>query len=144
MKNNEYFIVHKSILPEYFEQVIKVRELTSEGKVSVSDACKMENISRSTYYKYKDFIFRTAKNSGSKAYFRIKTQDEKGVLSSILQIVYSASGNVISINQDSPIDGSAFITLAIDASDLSVSLEDLKNNLSILNGIKSIDIVGVE
>ena len=104
----------------------------------------MENISRSTYYKYKDFIFRTAKNSGSKAYFRIKTQDEKGVLSSILQIVYSASGNVISINQDSPIDGSAFITLAIDASDLSVSLEDLKNNLSILNGIKAIDIVGVE
>lgn len=144
MKNNEYFIVHKSILPEYFEQVIMVRELTNDGKISVSEACKMQHISRSTYYKYKDFIFRTAKNSGSKVFFRIKTQDEKGVLSSILQGVYGAGGNIISINQDSPIDGSAFITLTIDVTDLNISIEELTNNLSILQGIKAVDIVGVE
>ena len=27
MKNNEYLIIHKSILPEYFDQVIAAREL---------------------------------------------------------------------------------------------------------------------
>ena len=77
MKNNEYYIVHQSILPDYFEQVIKVRELINDKGFSVSDACKMENISRSTYYKYKDFIFRPAKNTGTKALFSIKTADEK-------------------------------------------------------------------
>ena len=55
MKSNEYLIVHKSILPEYFEQVIQARELINDKNFSVSDACKQLNISRSTYYKYKDY-----------------------------------------------------------------------------------------
>ena len=73
MKSNEYFIVHKSILPEYFEQVIKARELINDKNVSVSEACKLQNISRSTYYKYKDYIFRPSKDTGNKAIFVIKT-----------------------------------------------------------------------
>ena len=58
MKNNEYLIVHKSILPEYFDQVIAARELIVERDYSVTEACKLNNISRSTYYKYKDYILR--------------------------------------------------------------------------------------
>ena len=73
MKSNEYFIVHKSVLPEYFEQVIKARELINDKNYSISDACKEQNISRSTYYKYKDYIFRPSKDSGNKAIFVVKT-----------------------------------------------------------------------
>ena len=59
MKNNDYYIIHKSILPTYYEDIIKTRELINDLKISVSDACKANGISRSTYYKYKDYIFRT-------------------------------------------------------------------------------------
>lgn len=144
MKNNEYYIVHQSILPDYFEQVIKVRELINDKGFSVSDACKMENISRSTYYKYKDFIFRPAKNTGTKALFNIKTADEKGTLSSILQLVYNVGGNIISINQNTPIDQSAYINITIDVSELKETVEELKEKLSQLQSIKSVDIIGVE
>lgn len=144
MKNNEYYIVHHSILPEYFEQVIKVRELINDKGYSVSDACKMENISRSTYYKYKDCIFRPAKGTGSKALFSIKTEDEKGILSNILQVIYDCSGNIISINQSTPIDNSAYISISIDASDLHITLEELKEKISSLSFIKAVDIMGVE
>lgn len=144
MKNNEYFIVHKSILPEYFEQVIKARELINDKNFSVSDACKELNISRSTYYKYKDYIFRPSKATGNKAIFVIKTIDEKGVLSNILSIVYSKLGNIISINQDKPLDDTAYITLAIDISELNSSIEKLKEDLSLISGVKSVDIMGVE
>ncbi len=144
MKNNEYYIVHQSILPDYFEQVIKVRELINDKGFSVSDACKMENISRSTYYKYKDFIFRPAKNTGTKALFSIKTADEKGTLSSILQLVYNVGGNIISINQNTPIDQSAYINITIDVSELKETVEELKEKLSQLQSIKSVDIIGVE
>ena len=51
MKNNEYFIVHKSILPDYYELIIQAREMINDKKYSISDACKLLNISRSTYYK---------------------------------------------------------------------------------------------
>ena len=144
MKSNEYLIVHKSILPEYFEQVIQARELINDKNFSVSDACKQLNISRSTYYKYKDYIFRPSKDSGNKAIFVIKTIDEKGVLSSILSVVYENLGNVISINQDKPLDETAYITLSIDISELNCLIDDLKQSLTIINGVKSVDIMGVE
>lgn len=144
MKKNEYYIVHNSILPDYFEQVIKVRELINDKGYNISDACKMENISRSTYYKYKDCIFRPQKTIGCKAMFSIKTEDEKGILSNILQVIYGCDGNIISINQSSPIDKSAYISLSIDASELNISLEELKNKISKLNHIKAVDIMGVE
>lgn len=144
MKSNEYLIVHKSILPEYFEQVIQARELINDKNVSVSDACKQVNISRSTYYKYKDYIFRPSKNSGNKAIFVIKTSDEKGILSQILKIVYDKQGNIISINQDTPLDDTAYITLAIDVSDLNSSIEALKESMNTISGVKSVDIMGVE
>lgn len=144
MKSNEYYIVHNSILPTYFDQVIKTREQINDKKISVSDACKANGISRSTYYKYKDYIFRTNKTTGNKALFVIKTLDEKGILSAILQVVSLKHGNIISINQDSPIAGSAHINISIDVSELESSLEDLKVDIEALEGIKTVDIMGVE
>lgn len=144
MKNNEYLIVHKSILPEYYEDIILTRELINDQKYSVSDACKETGISRSTYYKYKDYIFRPNKSTGTKALFGIKTVDIKGILSIILQVVYESHGNIISINQDSPIDGTAHITISIDVSELESSIEVLKENIEKIEGIKSVDIMGVE
>lgn len=144
MKNNEYFIVHKSLLPDYFDQIIKVRDLVNHKQMSISDACKQHNISRATYYKYKDYIFRPAKDSGNKVIYEVKTIDEKGILSSILNVISNANGNIISINQDSPIDGNAHITVSIDACDLVISVEELKNKIDEINGVKSIDIMGVE
>lgn len=144
MKNNDYFIVHKSILPDYFPLVIRARELINDKNYSVSDACKELNISRSTYYKYKDYIFTPAKDSGNKVIFNIKSIDIKGILSSILKVISESNGNVISINQDSPIDGSAYITMSIDICDLSSSIEELKDEINKIDGIKSVDIMGVE
>ena len=48
-----YLIIHKSILPEYYSKVLEVRHLMESGKVrDVSQAVKDVGISRSTYYKY--------------------------------------------------------------------------------------------
>ena len=124
--------------------MIKARELINDKKYSVSDACKELNISRSTYYKYKDYIFRPSKDNGNKAIFVIKTVDEKGILSSILSTISKKNGNVISINQDMPLDGTAYITLAINVSDLDDSIEALKQSLEEITGVKSVDIMGVE
>ena len=74
----------------------------------------------------------------------IKTLDEKGILSAILQVVSLKHGNIISINQDSPIAGSAHINISIDVSELESSLEDLKVDIEALDGIKTVDIMGVE
>ena len=142
---SKYLLVDKSILPSCFEKVIEARTLVTSGKVKdVSEAVKQVGISRSTYYKYKDYIFRTNKTTGNKALFVIKTLDEKGILSAILQVVSLKHGNIISINQDSPIAGSAHINISIDVSELESSIEDLKVDIEALDGIKTVDIMGVE
>lgn len=140
MKNNEYLIVHKSILPNYFEQVIAAREMIVQKNYSVTEACKIQKLSRSTYYKYKDYIFKINKDSNNKILFNIKSIDEKGILSSILKEITDVSGNVITINQDYPIDGRADISIAIDTTDLTVLIDDLKEKIGNIIGVKSIDI----
>ena len=50
---DNYLIIHKSILPEYYEKVVAARRLLEDGRVrEVSQAVKQVGISRSTYYKY--------------------------------------------------------------------------------------------
>lgn len=140
MKNNEYLIVHKSLLPEYLDQVIEARELINDKNYSITEACKIKNISRTVYYKYKDYVYRVEKNSSDKIILNIKTQDEKGVLSSILKVITECNGNIITINQDHPVDGSAYITIAVDVSDLSVLVDELKVILNNIIGVKTVNL----
>ena len=88
MANDEYYIVYKSILPEYFESVINAKSMVEDEKQSVSNACKKFNISRSTYYKYKDKIFTASKSYGRKCIFGIRAGDKKGVLSAVIAEFY--------------------------------------------------------
>ncbi len=84
---SNYLIVHKSILPEYYEKVLECRRLMESGKVrEVSQAVKQVGISRSTYYKYKDYIFEPNDLTGSrKAVFSMMLDHEPGVLSGLLK-----------------------------------------------------------
>ena len=81
----EYLIIDKSILPEYFELVLKAKSLVEDENKSVSFACKETGISRSTFYKYKDKIFKTSQTYGKKIILTMKLSDAAGVLSNIMQ-----------------------------------------------------------
>ncbi len=144
MDNSEFLIVHKSILPPQFEAIIEVREMIKDGNVSVSEACKRMGISRSSFYKYKDYVFRVRKDQGSRAILTLKTVDRKGILSGILGKVSELGANVISINQDTPLGGLAYIALTIDLGDVEYSREALSKAFSGIEGVKKVDIIGVE
>ena len=67
MMNNKYLLVDKDILPSYYEKVIEARTLLASGKIKdVSEAVRVVGISRSTYYKYKDYVFNTNNDTGGK------------------------------------------------------------------------------
>ena len=46
--SDDYYIIHKKVLPDYFGKVIEVKELVNSG-VNISDACKEIGLSRSTF-----------------------------------------------------------------------------------------------
>lgn len=141
--NDEYLVVHKSVLPDNFEKVIKTRELINEN-YSVSDACKEVGLSRSTYYKYKDFVFRPTSRYVKKAIMSLKLLDEKGVLSNILNFVAENKGNILAINQEMPIHNIAFVTITLDVVDMDISLSQLLDKLRDVKEVMDALLVAVE
>ena len=142
----KYLIVDKAILPDYFEKVIEARTLLRDGKFqNVSEAVKEVGISRSTYYKYKDFVFSPSdSNIGRKALFSIMLEDKKGALSEILNFLYSVECNIITINQNIPINEVASIIISMDISDTKTPIEEILVNLKTVKYVVSSKLVALE
>jgi len=145
MNSNEFFIVHKKILPEYYEKVVEVREMLKRGECKdISEAVKKIGISRSTYYKYKDYIFRMSDDSSSrKAVISMILHHQAGTLGSVLGLLSEHGANVITISQNPPISGRASAVICIDIDGLSCSLSELIKSLSGMKGVENPSLVDV-
>ena len=123
----EYLIVHKSALPDYFEKVVEVRHMLDAGDFKdVSSAVKKAGISRSTYYKYKDCILEPSEiTKGRTAVLSVSLPHEPGTLSSLLQKISESGGSVITITQSVPIHGKAEVTISLDVSSLAITIGEL-------------------
>lgn len=146
MAANSYFIVDKSILPDYFEKVVETRKLLSGGIVKeVSAAVRMTGISRSTYYKYKDFIFEPEESTNErKAVFFMLLSHEKGVLSGVLTEFSAYDANIIAITQSPPIAGKASVVITLDISRLTCEVSNLTVKASEIKGVEQVKLVNVE
>ena len=143
---DNYLIIHKSILPEYYEKVVAARRLLEEGRVrEVSQAVKDVGISRSTYYKYKDFILEPSEMAGGrKAVLSVMLSHEPGVLSAVLGHISQQGASVLTITQSLPIRGKASVTVTLDISGMSGPLTGLMSDLSQTPGAENPRLVAVE
>ena len=136
--SDDYYVIHKSVLPDYFEKVIQIKEIISLG-TNISDACKQVGLSRSTFYKYKDFVNRPSMKVGKRIILSLKLVDEPGVLSTILNDVASKHANVLAINQEVPIHNIAFVTLTISIGNMDIPIQSFVQELK--NGKNVIDVL---
>ncbi len=141
---NDYYIVHKSILPDYFDLVVEARDLILEENESVSNACKKVNISRSTFYKYKDYIFKPSKEYGKRVLLHYTLDNLSGCLSNILNYVANQKGNIVAIHQEAPIRNRAYVTMTIDIIEMQKTLSELIDGLRGLSHVITVDLVAVE
>ena len=141
-----YLIIHKSILPEYYEKVLEAKNLMDSGKVrEVSQAVKLVGISRSTYYKYKDYILQpTDLSGGRKAVFDMMLAHEPGVLSSVLALISEQGGSVLTITQSLPIRGMASVTISLDVSSMPASFTDFMAALESCPGVENTRLIAIE
>ncbi len=142
----QYYLVHRSILPETYEKVVKARNLLEIGRArDVVEATRMAGISRSTYYKYKDYILeRSNMNRGRMAVLSAMLDHETGVLSALLTRLSVASISILSINQSMPINGKAALMLTVDISEMSQDTDDLVKILSESPGTDNVKILSME
>lgn len=142
----KYLIVSKKILPDVYEKVIEARNLINNGSVKgISEAVKNVGISRSTYYKYKDYVFSPSENTiGRKAVISLMLRHEKGILSSVLNYMSQVNANILTINQSIPINGRASVNMSLDISDIIEPIDDMILELKKLKGVTSAKLLSVE
>lgn len=142
--DRQFYLVNKKILPDFIDEVITIKEEIEQEGISVSTACEKHNISRSTYYKYKDLVFKPIKNITSKAIISFKALNVKGVLSNVLTEVANLNANVITLNQDMPINDYAFISLTIDISELNCEFYQLIEKIKQIENVRKVEIIAFE
>ncbi len=142
----KYLIVNKKILPEVYEKVIKARRIINEdSSKNISEAVKEVGISRSTYYKYKDYVFSPSENSiGRIAVFSMILAHKKGVLSKVINNISDHNINILTINQTIPINQKANINLSLDVSGVNISLDEMMSNIKKIEGVISFELLSIE
>ncbi|MDO5331426.1 MAG: ACT domain-containing protein [Bacillota bacterium] len=145
MNKNDYLIVSKAVLPDYFDKVIAARELLRSGTVKeVSEAVKQVGISRSTYYKYKDYIFAPSEGDMvRKAVVSMILHHEKGILAKVLNALGEKGANILTITQNPPISNKAAVVITMDVSGVDGDINEMIKSLSTLKGVERLSLIDI-
>lgn len=144
--NGDYLVIDKKVLPEVFNKVITTKKILQEGKVKeITEATRIAGISRSVYYKYRDYVFEFSQMSnGRKAAFNMIISHEKGVLSNIINLISEQGGNILTIDQGIPINSLANLSLTIDISTMKLELSELLDELRKLQFVDKVEFIAME
>ncbi|MCT4584036.1 MAG: ACT domain-containing protein [Peptostreptococcaceae bacterium] len=146
MSKKKFLVINEEILPDIFGKVIEAKELLRRGRVEgVTQAVKEVGISRSTFYKYKDYVFRLSEESlGRKVTISMLLSHNPGILSKILDTIAKNKGNILTISQDIPINAIANVSITFDISDVEGNVNDIVDTISLMDGVEKIDLIAME
>ncbi len=134
---HRYYIVRAEALPEVLIKTVEAKEYISSGRAkTVNDAVNLAGMSRSAFYKYKDWIspFRDM-STGGVITFSMLLRDEPGILSRILGLFAENGANILTIHQSIPSGGKAPVTISSDTAKMEISLDSFIEKAMGLEGV---------
>jgi chorismate mutase len=139
LADSEFFLVKSDMLPDVFVKVMAVKRLLSSGKAdSVNEAVQRVGLSRSAYYKYKDAVLPFYETSRGRLVTLIfAVENFPGILSGIINCMARVKANILTINQNIPINGLADVSISIETDRMTVDLENLLDELGRIPGVRS-------
>ena len=139
-----FFLVREEILPEAIKKTIKVKDMLKRGEArTINEAVEKMELSRSAYYKYKDYVFPFYEASKEKIItLALLLEHKQGVLSKVLNTIAYDHGSVLTINQGIPLQGVANATISIETAELVIDLEALLDKVRMIEGVKRLEVLG--
>ncbi|NLZ81029.1 MAG: ACT domain-containing protein [Clostridiales bacterium] len=143
---DKYFVVKQKAVPEVLIKVVEAKKLLESEKVmTVQEATELVNISRSSFYKYKDDIFPFHDNARGKTItFIMQMDDEPGLLSKVLGLIANYHMNILTIHQTIPINGVASLTVSIDVLAVSGNSSEMFETIEGQDGVHYLKILARE
>lgn len=145
-EHDQYYIVSRKAVPEVLLKVVEAKRLLdSERVMTVQEATDAVEISRSSFYKYKDDIFPFHENNRGKTInIMMQLDDVPGLLSSILNSIAENKANILTIHQTIPIGGIAAITLGIEILPETNDVTSILDSIKKVSGVNYLKILGRE
>lgn len=138
-KEQRFVLVDERVLPTIFQKVLIAKQLLlKEEAHNLTEACKMADVSRSAFYKYKDSIaYYEEDQAQQEITIYLKLTDEPGILSSVLYVLYEFQANIITLNQNVPSETVARVTITMRM-DAPGGYENLMEHLRQVRGVLSV------
>lgn len=144
--SSQYLIVDKRLLPKSFEKVVEAKRLLSTGeKNNITDACKTCNISRSTFYKYQDYVYSFEnQNRSRKIIFSLSLSHKTGALSKLCNELSKIGISFLTISQSLPINNRASIMFSCDISNMKIDISEMKEILENIDEVSKFEILAID
>ena len=145
-KKSQMIVIDSQILPDVFTKVLEVKKLMAQkGEKNFSCACKRVGISRSAYYKYKNYVFSYEELFSRKIInIYILLSDSPGVLSSVQVFLHTLNANILTVNQSIPVDGAAAVNISLRLTGDSPDEMDTLRSVTNLEGVLEVKILSAE
>lgn len=141
--SDRLYLVNAAILPEAVLKTAHAKELLARGEArTVNEAVERVGISRSTFYKYRDGIFAYPYYSEQQMVtLSLLLNHQAGVLLRVINLLTDLGGNIVTINQNIPVQGIANVSITIEIAGLSKSPVELIDHLAKIDGVTRVDII---
>ncbi len=144
--NANLYVIKAGALTDSLRKTVEAKELLQQQKAAtVNEAVRRVGMSRSVFYKYRDSIFPFhEKSRGKTVTIGLVLVDKPGVLSGVLELIARAGGNVLTINQDLPADGTANVSVSVRTVKMRAGMEALVDRLAAGRGVQQVRILAQE
>lgn len=146
MNGEQYYLVRKKAVPEVLLKVVEAKRLLdSQSAMTVQEATDAVEISRSSFYKYRDDIYPFYENTRGKTItFMLQMDDKPGLLSRVLSQVAKSEANILTIHQSIPVNGIALLTLSVEILPQTESASTFIETIEAMDGIHYVKILARE
>ena len=149
MDNKDYkkfYLIREDVLPESVIKTLKVKDaLKNNSNLSIYDAVKQFNLSRSAFYKYRETIFPVDEKILDQREFTLilYVNDIVGMLAQVLNAISQLQLSVLTIHQSVPIEDKATITLSLNARNSNLSIDEVIESLREINHVTKVDLISM-
>ena len=145
-KKSEYYVVKQKAIPEVLLKVVEAKKLLESGKAAtIQDAVERVDISRSSFYKYKDDIFPFHDNAqGTTITLSLSIDDEPGLLSDLLKVIADFGANILTIHQSIPINGVAALSISVQVLSTTTDVSRMLDAMEEEKGVRIVKILARE
>ena len=145
-EKTNYYVLKEKAVPDVLLRVVEAKRLLESGRAaSVQEATERVDISRSSFYKYKDDIFQFHDNSqGTTITLTFQMEDEPGLLSDVLKIIAQFGANILTIHQSIPINGVASLSLSVQVLPTTGNVSEMLEAMEHQKGVRNVKILAKE